>query len=40
MVDFFFFFGGGGRATLKKGTLWLVFNNDVLENDVILLVFV
>ena len=34
---FFFFWGGG---TLTKGTLWLVFNNDVLDNDVILLVFV
>lgn len=34
---FFFFWGGG---TLTKGTLWLVFNNDVLDSDVILLVFV
>ena len=36
-TTFFFFWGGG---TLTKGTLWLVFNNDVLDNDVILLVFV
>ena len=38
MVDVVFFFGGG--ATSRQGTLWLVFNNDVLDNDVILLLFV